>query len=170
MAAYWYALRSKPRKEDILWQQVGVRGFECFYPRLRVKPVNPKSRKVRPYFPGYMFVRADLSETGHSPFQYLPYSGGLVCFGGEPARVPEAMIHAIRRRLELIIEAGGELFAGLKPGDRVWIQDGPFAGYEAIFDARLSGREHVRVLLQMLGGRSLRVELSAAQLERQRRI
>ena len=66
MTTHWYALRSKPCKEDILWRQVGLRGFECFYPRLRVKPVNPRSRKIRPYFPGYMFVRADLSEAGNS--------------------------------------------------------------------------------------------------------
>jgi transcriptional antiterminator RfaH len=117
-----------------------------------------------------MFVRADLSEAGHSAFQYLPFSMGLVSFGGEPASVPEGLVHAIRRRLEQIVEDGGEFFGGLKRGDRVWIQDGPFAGYEAVFDARISGRERVRVLLQVLSGRSLPVELSPSQLESQQRI
>lgn len=165
MTSRWYALRSKPCKEAIVWQQVQARGFETFYPRLRVRPVNPRARKVKPYFPGYMFVQADLDVVGLSTFQYMPYTMGLVCFGGEPAHVPEAAIHAIRRRVGEIAEAGGELFDGLKRGDPVWIQDGPFAGYEAIFDTQISGRDRVRVLLQMISGRNIKIEMCAAQIE-----
>jgi len=161
----WYALRSKPCKEAIVWRQAQARGFETFYPRLSVKPKNPRARKIRPYFPGYLFVRADLDVVGLSTFQYMPYTVGLVCFGGEPAHVPGALIHAIRRRVGEIAEAGGELFDGLKPGDPVWIHDGPFTGYEAIFNARLRGIERVRVLLQMLDGRNIKVEMCAALIE-----
>lgn len=170
MTIQWYALRSKPCKEEIVWRQVQARGFETYYPRLRVRPVNPRARKIKPYFPGYLFVRADLHVVGVSTFKYMPYAIGLVCFGGEPAHVPEALIHAIRRRLEEITEVGGELFDGLKRGDPVWIQDGPFTDYEAIFDTRLRGNDRVRVLLQMLSGRRISVELDAAQIERKQRL
>ena len=88
MAANWYALRSKPRKEEVVWKQVRTQGFEAYFPRLRVNPVNPRSRKLRPYFPGYLFVYADLEEVGVSVFQWMPHSIGLVCFGGEPAASP----------------------------------------------------------------------------------
>ena len=106
----WYVLRSKPCKEETVWRQAQSLDFETFYPRLRVRPVNPRSRKVRPYFPGYLFVQADLDVVGLSTFQYMPYAIGLVCFGGEPAYVQESLILAIRGRVEEIAEVGGELF------------------------------------------------------------
>ncbi len=169
MATRWYALRSKPRKEEVLWRQLRAQEIEVFYPRIKVQPVNPRARKVRPYFPGYMFVQTDLDDVGLSTFQWMPHAIGLVTFGGEPAHVPDSLIHAIRRRVEEIAAAGGELFDSLKKGDRVRIQGGPFEGYEAIFDARLPGSERVRVLLKLLSDRSVPVELDASQIERKRK-
>jgi len=166
MAGFWYAVRSKPRKEDILWRQLRAQGFEVFYPRVRVHRVNPRARKLEPYFPGYMFVQADLGDTGLSRFQWMPHSLGLVSFGGEPSTVPDHLINEIRKRVESIAAAGGEVFDGLKAGDPIRIQDGPFRGYEAIFDARLPGTERVRVLLEFLGNqRKVAVELSASQIQ-----
>jgi len=170
MANNWYALRRKPRKEEVVWRQVRTQGFEAFYPRLRVNPVNPRSRKVRPYFPGYLFVSADLDEVGVSVFQWMPHAIGLVAFGGEPAAVPDSLINALRKRVEEIAAAGGEVFDGLQPGDTVRINDGPFRGYEAIFDTRLPGNERVRVLLELLGSqRRVPIELSAGQIQRKKK-
>ncbi len=170
MPENWYALRSKPRKEEVVWRQVRTQGYEVFYPRLKVNPVNPRARKTKPYFPGYMFVRVDIEKVGLSAFQWMPHAMGLVCFGDEAAIVPDNLIHAISRRVEEISAAGGELFDGLYPGDVVVISEGPFAGYEAIFDARLPGSERVRVLLQLLSNqRQVPLELSAGQIRQKKR-
>lgn len=170
MSLHWYALRSKPRKEDVVWRQVRMREIEIFYPRLKVQPVNPRSRKVRPYFPGYMFVKVDIDEVGLSTFQWMPHAMGLVVFGDEPAIVPENLIHEIRKRVDEIAAAGGEVFDGLNPGDQVLISDGPFSGYEAIFDVRIPGSERVRVLLQLLNSqRQVPVELDAGQIQQMRK-
>ncbi len=169
MTAFWYALRSKPRKEEVVWKQVRTRGYEVFYPRLRVNPVNPRARKQRPYFPGYMFVNVDIDEVGLSTFQWMPHAMGLVCFGDEPAIVSDNLIHAIRKRVEEIADAGGEVFDGLAQGDVVIIDEGPFAGYEAIFDARLPGSERVRVLLKLINAqRQIPVELDAGKIRKQK--
>ena len=163
----WYALRSKSRKEDVVWRQVLSQGFEAYYPRMRVHPVNPRARKIIPYFPGYLFVRMDLEAVGLSVFQWMPHTLGLVSFGGEPATVPDHLVYAIHKRVDEINVAGGEVFDGLKPGDTIWISDGPFRGYEAIFDARLPGSERVRVLLEFLGNkRRVPLDLDARQIER----
>jgi transcriptional antiterminator RfaH len=169
MAESWYTLRSKPRKEDIVYRQVVNEGIEVYYPRIRVYPVNPRARKVKPYFPGYLFVRVDLDVFGLSFFQWMPHAVGLVCFGEEPAIVPDHLIAAIQKRVRDVAEAGGELFEGLQPGDLVWIREGPFAGYEAIFDTRIPGSERVRVLLKLLSEqRQIPLELRAGYLERKK--
>lgn len=162
----WYVIRSKPHKEVSLWREVRARGLECFYPQLHVHPVNPRSRTVRPYFPGYLFLKADLASVGVSALQWMPFSQGLVSFGGEPAQVPDELVHAIRRRVEQINAAGGEQLEGLKRGETVVIHEGPFDGYEAIFDGRLPGNERVRVLLELLEARQMKIELPAIQIQR----
>ena len=168
MSEQWYALRSKPNKEEALFHEASARGFEIFYPQIRVQPVNPRSRKVKAYFPGYLFVQLDLPRVGISVLSWMPYSVGLVSFGEEPSPVPEGLIIAIRHRLEQINAAGGEVLEGMKHGDGVVIQDGPFAGYEAIFDARVSGNERVRVLLQLLKGHQMPVVLSPGQIRKRK--
>ena len=166
MNAQWYVLRSKPHKEDSLWQHARSRGYEIFYPRIPVKTVNPRARKVVPYFPGYMFVRVAIQEVGLSIFQWMPHAHGLICFDNAPATVSDDLVEAIRTRVYAIAEAGGELFLELKRGDPLTIKSGPFAGYDAIFDARLSGGERVRVLLELLDDRQVPVELSEARIQR----
>jgi transcription elongation factor/antiterminator RfaH len=164
MAPYWYVLHCKPHKEVLLAEQLELRNFEVFSPRIRVQVVNPRSRHVRPYFPGYLFVHTDLEEMGLSSLQYIPGSSGLISFGGQPAFVPDALINAIRQRVQEINSAGGELFEVLRSGEKVLVHTGPFAGYEAIFDARLPGTERVRVLLKLLKNRQMPIELPAGYI------
>lgn len=168
MTLRWYVLRSKPRKESALWKYALSKGVECFYPRLRVNPVNPRSKKIKPYFPGYMFIKADLEKVGRSTFRWMPHSLGLVQFDGEPAPVPDGMVQGIQHTVAEIAEAGGEKFEGLQPGDRVFVESGPFSGYKAIFDTQVSGQDRVRVLLQMLNEqREIPVELEVGHIRKE---
>lgn len=169
MATFWYAIHTKPHGEEAVWHQIKAQGFGAYYPRLRVEPVNPRARKVRPYFPRYLFVQADLDEVGLSAFKWMPGAVGLLCYGAVPVPVPDDIIDGIRENLERIGAVGGELFLRVKPGDPVVIQDGPFAGYQAIFDARLNGKDRVRVLLQLLNDGVMRLELRAGQIDPARR-
>jgi transcription antitermination factor NusG len=168
MSLAWYVLRSKPNKENFFHDQLLAHRLEVFHPRIPVRTVNPRARKVRPYFPGYLFVRADLGRLNPSLLHWMPGSAGLVCFDAEPASVPDGLINAIRRRVEEINAAGGEQLDGLQPGDRVSIEAGPFSGYEAIFDASISGNERVRVLIQFLRGRQLPVELPTGFVQKKK--
>lgn len=163
---HWYVLRSKPNKETLLWEQLNIRKVETFHAQIRVQTVNPRARKLKAYFPGYVFVHVDLEQVALSTLQWMPGAIGFVSFDCQPSLVPDALIHAIKRRVDEINAAGGEIFHGLKQGDLVEIRSGPFAGYEAIFDARLPGSERVRVLLKMLQGRSAKMEVPAGLLER----
>jgi transcription antitermination factor NusG len=168
MSMCWYVVRSKPNKEDFFYDQLLAHRLEVFYPRVPVKVINPRARKVRPYFPGYLFVHVDLDEINLSVLHWMPGSAGLVAFDAQPASVPDHLIVALRRKVEEINLAGGEQLAGLQPGDTVVIQVGPFAGYEALFDTSLAGKERVRVLLKYLRGKQMPLELPTASIEKKK--
>ena len=165
MTESWYCIRSKPNKEEFLRSQLLASEIETFYPRLRVKPVNPRANKIRPYFPGYLFVNVDLDKIGPNTLQWMPGALGLVFYGNEPAPVQDELIHAIRNRVEAVNAAGAEWLADLKAGDPVRIEAGPFAGYEAIFDVRLPGSERVRVFLSLLGDQQRKLELPVMHIK-----
>jgi transcriptional antiterminator RfaH len=164
MALQWYVLRSKPNKEDALFQQVNLLGFEAFYPRQAVTPVNPRARKTRPYFTSYMFVNIDLQEIGLSTFQWMPYSAGLVNFDGEPAAIPANIMQPLIKNIETLTKKESDAHTDFLPGNPLKILSGPFAGYEAIFDTRRPGDDRIRILLSLAKGNQVSVELPSFQV------
>jgi transcription antitermination factor NusG len=160
----WYVLHSKPNHENLLWEQLNLRGMETFLPRIPVKTVNPRARKIKPLFPGYVFVHIDILQQGESVLQWIPGASGLVKFGNDFGYVPDNLIQAIRRRVEEIHTAGGELLQSIRAGETVVIRNGPFQGYEAIFDERLSGGDRVRVLLRLFQREAIPLNLSTRQI------
>ena len=162
----WYVMQSKPQKESFLNEQLCLRGIETYYPKIRINPVNPRSKKVKPYFPGYLFLRVDLEKVGSSTLNWIPGASSLVSYGGEPAYVSDALVQSIQRRIDDGEIAGKDVVQNFKHGDVVTIHSGLFSGYRAIFDSRLKGNERVRVLLEMLQNRQVCVELSRGQIER----
>jgi len=159
MTKNWYVMRSKPNREDFLEDQLLARNFEVFYPRVHVKPVNPRSRKHKPYFPGYLFVHTDLEDVGVSNLERVAGAANIVSFGGEVPIVPDVVVHAIRAKLDELNAHGGVQPVSLPTGAVVKVEKGPFEGYEGIVDARIPGRERVRILLRFLQNRRLPVEL-----------
>ena len=169
MALSWYAMRSKPNKEDFLAGQLQAHGVEVYYPVLRVNPVNPRARKLRPYFPNYLFVHVDLEAVNVSDLRWMPGASGLVSFDGEPASVPDLLIAALRKQIDQHNATVREQGKNFRRGDIVLIQEGPFAGYEAVFDTHISGEDRVRVLLSLLQSRQMPVEIASRQIRRVKR-
>ena len=164
MGLYWYVVRSKPNREEFLEGQLISRDVEVYFPRIRVNPVNPRARKHKPYFPGYLFLRIDLEKNSVTNLERIPGVVRLVSFGGEVSVVPDAIVHAIRVKVDEINATGGQKPPGIKPGTTVKIEKGPFEGYEGIIDSRVPGKERVRVLLKMLENRKVPVELPVADV------
>lgn len=179
MTVHWYALHVKPHKERLVYERLlapdgipslssadGRLPYKVFFPAVHVKPKNPRAAKIRPFFPGYMFVNADLEELGHNAFSWVPGTRGLVNFGGEPAIVPDQLILELKERVTKIETAGGLVFETYQPGERVRIVSGPFAGYDGIFDATLPGGERVQVLLSFLSRYPQRVKIDAEDIRK----
>jgi transcriptional antiterminator RfaH len=99
----------------------------------------------------------------------MPGGTGLVSFGGEPAVVPESLITVLQKRVDELNADTRPAIVDLVPGEPVVLQGGPFAGYEAIFDGRLSGQDRVRVLLNFLQRRQVPVEVESRLVGRAKR-
>ncbi|MFO7664774.1 MAG: transcription termination/antitermination NusG family protein [Chloroflexota bacterium] len=179
MAIYWYVLNVKPHKERFVYEQLlapegipalmtesGALAYKIFFPAVRVKPVNPRSAKIRPYFPGYIFIQADFDSLGLNAFNWIPGTRGIVNFGGEPAVVPDQLIRELKERVNRIEAAGGLVEETFQPGDPIRIVSGPFAGYEGIFDANLPGRERVQILLAFLSEHPQRIKIDPAEIQK----
>ena len=164
----WYVLHSKPNKESFLFTQLNHLKIEAFYPRLQVKPVNPRARKVKPFFPGYLFVHVDLDQTPLSSLAWVPGVRRLVSFDDEPATVQDEVIAEIRQNVMRINQQQSQPDHGLKRGDPVLIQDGPFKGYHAIFDTALEGSERVRVLIEFIRDNQIRLQVPTEMVKPQK--
>lgn len=162
---HWYILHSKPNKEEFVLQQLGLRNITAYYPYIKAEPANPRSRKIKPYFPGYLFVNANLDLIGTSALKWIPGTLGLVSFGNELATVSDDLLQPIRDHIDQINKTYGNSFRNFSPGDKVIIQSGPFAGYQAIFDSYVPGHERVQVLLQMLQDRKIKLDLDGVSVK-----
>lgn len=147
----WYVLSSKLNKEEILLRQLQSQGYEVFYPRYFTANGNTGRLQIRSYFPGYLFIRLDLTSVNQSTFQWMPNSEGLVCFEAHPAYVPDTLVEAIIKHVEKLNQARLTDLVNNSELDEVSGQrSGLSTHYDAIFNAGLSGDERVKELLRML--------------------
>ena len=160
-ATAWYLIRTKAGKERWVRDQLRTILPEVFLPLLRGK--SPRwgrmSTTITALFPCYVFARFDL-QLSYFDVKYLPGVRGIVSAGADPLVVPTGIITEIRRRgTDDIVEIREKPFGS---GERVVVVDGPFRGFEAVFDRYLSGPERVAILLSAIEAGGLRVVLPAA--------
>lgn len=168
MENYWYVIQSHPNKEQLLFNQLKLIEIETFFPRIRVKPVNPRSRKIRPYFPGYIFIYTNPQMIESSHLKWIPHSKGIVSFGGEASIVPESLINALKQKVGELNEVFDQK-EEIESGEPVLIEYGPFEGYEGIFDTKLKGSDRARILLKMLNDQYIPVELKISQIQKKQK-
>lgn len=144
---HWYLIRSKPRQEGIAALNLQRLGVEIFFPRckplIRIQGKNRSTGEA--LFPGYLFVQVDMSREFRK-VHYAQGVQGVVKFGSNPALVEEAIIQSIKTRItnDFVNVQPPSFF---KSGQVVRIENGPFSGFEAVFDKELNGPQRVAVLL-----------------------
>jgi transcription antitermination factor NusG len=164
MSKYWYVLHCKPHKETSVVGQLGFHQIEYYYPTLKVRPVNPRSQKIKPFFPGYLFVQLDLALPSSAILKWMAGTVGLVSFDYQPAAVPDNLVLDIRQRVQKLLTSG-RANTHFQRGEDVCVMEGPLAGMRGIFDLNLPGSQRVRVLLRILGEHFIRMEMPAGIIE-----
>ena len=156
---HWYALWTHSHCERLVREQLDARGFEVFLPTIGVWSwrAGVKHRIRRPLFPGYLFVRDDLS--GNRYVELLKARGLVGVLGGQdgaPGEIPEVEIDAIRALVNSDLPASP--YPYLQTGQRVRVTEGPLAGVEGILVDRRAGKG-LLVLSVHLFRRSVAVEV-----------
>ena len=169
MTSQWYALHVKPHKERMVHDGLSAKNLEVFYPVIKMKPVNPRSKKEQPFFPGYLFIYLDLEEVGSNALKWTEGAYGLVEFGGEPAVVPSLIVGELKNQASKFELKGNLNFEQLRQGDPVRIVKAPFDGYEAIFDAHLAAKDRIQVMLTFLKAQPRKLQLQSSEIIKVRR-
>jgi len=151
LAGRWYVLSCKPNKEGILLRQLQSQGYDVFYPRHFATNRKTGRLHIKAYFPGYLFIRLDLTHVGQSTFQWMPNAEGLVSFESHPAYVPDVLVEAIKKHVEKINASRVKEYSkstGLEESSSQ--QSGFDAKFGFIFDTNISSDERVQQLMHML--------------------
>jgi transcriptional antiterminator RfaH len=161
----WYLIQTKNGKERWVRDRLCTQLPEVFLPLLEAR--MPRWGRlvwsIAPLFPGYLFARLELQKD-YFAVRYLPGVQGLVSAGNDPIAVPSIVIEEIRRRsVNGVIKIVEKEFA---KGARLKVVEGPFRGFEAIFERYLSGAQRIAILLSAIDAKGLRVLLPAAAVTR----
>jgi transcriptional antiterminator RfaH len=159
----WYVMHSKPNKEWFLFDQLGHREIESYLPVLKKNKTLWISRG-KAFFPGYLFVKTDITVCGISSMLWIPGAKGIVCFGGEPAWVSEMFIDQLKHKMDQMNREEKSRFYKYREGDVVTIASGPFSGFQAVFNQYLPEHVRVRLLLTTLAENNVHIEIPAGQL------
>lgn len=160
----WYVAQTLARREVGAALQLERQGFHTFLPQM-LKTVR-HARRLRTVrcavFPGYVFVRLDLSRDRWRAVNGTINVSRLVMGEERPLPVPSGIVEA----LQTYRDASGlcRLDRDLNVGERVRVVSGPFA--EIIGQiATLDDKGRARVLLEIMGG-SVLATLERGALER----
>ena len=161
----WFAVHTKPRQEEVAEENLIRQGFDTYCPRIQVekRKRGKRVKVIEAMFPRYLFVQF---APGHDNISSIRFTKGvtqLVRFGGEPARVPDAVIQLLKSSATDPSGIYIELLPEPKPGDSVRIVDGSLAGLSGVFYKKNS-EERVIILLDVLGNQN-KVTLLRDQIE-----
>ena len=142
----WYALQHKPSQGDRALTHLQNQDIACFYPKITVEKIKAgkRTKKLEPLFPGYLFVNLEQTDPMWAKLRSTRGILRIVSFANKPAAIPDDVIQHIEDSVHTVAEQGG-----IKPGQAVDLEDGPFKGIGAIFQA-YDGEERAIVLISFM--------------------
>jgi len=154
----WYAVQSKPYQEQLAVANVARLDVEVFLPRIRQEqPVCGVSRLVtKPLFLGYFFARL----CPILSYDAVRYTLGVLRIVGTsrfPIPIEEQIICSIKKH----VHTDGFIRLETKPllaGNRVSIEQGPFAGWMGKVEHEWDDGKRVMILLNAIDHARLLIE------------
>lgn len=146
----WYVLHTKSRFENVVHEGLTKKSIEVFLPKVLVRS-RRVDRKVMiriPLFPGYLFVKSDLTPGRH--IEIVKTAGAVRLVGNRSGPLPVS--HETIESLKIMTAGDGKILTGtvFKKGNRVIVISGPLEGVMGTF-ARYGKIGRVIVNIEALG-------------------
>ena len=158
----WYVIQTQPHAESKAAFHLERQCYRVFFPRYTklVRHARRRTNVLAPLFPGYLFLRLDVSRDRWRSVNGTCGVVRLIMQGEAPQPVPCGIVEALK------IQTGADGVMNWAPsfeiGQSVQIAEGPFDGFVGTLE-RLDAAGRVRVLLDLLG-RSVSVALDMQAL------
>lgn len=161
----WYLVHTKPQQESCALQNLQQQGYACYLPLLPVEKLRQGSLAIltEPLFPRYLFIQLGQGNSARSwaPIRSTRGVNRLVSFGNEPAKIDDRLIDLLQQQETAFQARPEQLF---KPGEKVQITEGAFAGIEGIYQMA-EGERRVMVLIELLS-KPVAMRISPASLRK----
>ncbi len=146
----WYVIHTRSRFENVVCDGLLKKSFEVFLPKVQI-PSKRRDRKLMiwvPVFPGYLFVKTDMSVHEHLNIVKTIGTVRLVGTKSGPVSVPDETIAS----LKIIVNNDSPIITGkrMAKGDRVMVVKGPFTGVIGTF-SNYRGKGRVTINVDALG-------------------
>ena len=162
MSLQWIAIRSKPRSEKIVSNELNKKGIESFLPLIKKRQQwSDRKKWVQfPLFPSYLFARIELKDS-----LYIMNTHGvntIVKFGDKVITVDDKVVNSIK----LALEGGYELhpMKYFIIGDQVEVIDGPMKGAKGIVKTKLKNENRLIIKIDALQ-QAIAVHINSEYLE-----
>jgi len=162
MSLQWIAIRSKPRSEKIVSNELNRKGIESFLPLIKKhQQWSDRKKWVEfPLFPGYLFARIELKDS----IFILSTQGvnTIVKFGDKIITIDDKVLNSIKLALE-----GGYDLHPMKYfiiGDRVKVIDGPMKGAKGVVETKQKNKNRLVIKIDALH-QAVAVHINSEYLE-----
>lgn len=139
---------------------------EVLVPTEQVVEVR-RGRKVnseRKFFPGYVLVKCDLTDDVYHLIKNTEKVTGFLGSGSKPMPIPDAEAERIKGQVAEGVEHPKNSVT-YEVGERVRVNEGPFASFEGLVEEVDDARSRVKVAVSIFG-RATPVELEYGQVEK----
>lgn len=130
---------------------------------LEVKKGEKKS-KLKKFFPGYLFVKMELSDETWHLVRHTPRVTGFVGGAINPPPVPEEEVLRITQQIKEG-KLKPKMTIEFEKGESVRVKEGPFANFHGVVDEVNPEKGRLKVLVSIFG-RSTPIDLEFGQVEK----
>ena len=171
----WYVLRTITGREKKVKQhietEVAARNFQDYVSQVLI-PIEKvyqvrngkKISKEKNFYPGYIFVEADLSqgEIKHL-LRQTPSVLGFLGTGNEPEPLRESEVKRLLGKVDELIENEEEMVYSFIEGESITVIDGPFNNFSGVVEEVNQEKKKLKVTVKIFG-RKTPVELNFSQV------
>ena len=168
-AREWFAIRAKPQQEQVARLHYQRQGYVVYLPMMRtiVRHARRTEEKLKPFFPGYLFLHLAPLERNWVAISSTRGALGPICFGDQYVPVPDWIITELQAKEDGngAVPLAELQKKGLNRGAKVAVQLDDDTSAQGMFYS-FSGQENVVVLLSFLN-RQVKATLSLDRVQRQ---